>query len=69
MWKVLACNGMNRLNQLLSLRAVPTCENLYHTGLSVCHCDGVMGGQQWVGLLHSQHADRECHLKYVHVRH
>lgn len=68
MWKVLARNGMNRLQQLMSLRAVPTCENLYHAGLSLCHCDGVMGGQQWVRLLHSHHADREWHLKYVHVR-
>lgn len=68
MWKVLACNGTNRLKQLLSLRAVPTCETLYHAGLPLCHCDGVMGGQQWVGFLHSHHADREWHLKYVHVR-
>lgn len=68
MWKVGACNGMNRLKQLLSLRAVPTCEDLDHAGLSLCHCAGVLGGQQRVGLLHSHHADQERLLKYVHVR-
>lgn len=45
MWKVLACHGTNRLKLFLSPRAMPTGENLYRAGLSVCHCDGVMGGQ------------------------
>lgn len=65
---VLACIGTNKLNQLWFFRAVPTCEDLYHAGLPLCHRDGVVGGQQWVELLHSHHADRGGHLKYVHDR-
>lgn len=68
MKNVLACKYTKKLNQFLSFRAVPTCENLYQAGLSLCPCGGGVGGQQWVGLLHSHHSDRGRHLKCVHVR-
>lgn len=52
----------------LSLRAVSTEGNLHHAGLSLCHRSGHLAGRQRAGLLHGHHADRQWHLKCMHVR-
>lgn len=68
MKNVLVCKYIKKLIQFLPFRAMPTYENLYQAGLSLRHCGGGVGRQQWVGLLHSHHSDRGRHLKCVHVR-